>query len=78
MNDIKKTEEKLEDADDLQYLHAARKENEGKPSLTHEEMMKELSLEDAEDIRDLEKAMGEEKDIPGFTVEEAKKALNID
>jgi hypothetical protein len=45
MEEIKKTKEELEDADDLRYLRAARKDNEGKPTLTHEEMMKELGLE---------------------------------
>ncbi len=36
---------KIEDAEDLQLLRAARAENAGKPMLTHEEMMKELGLD---------------------------------
>ncbi len=39
-------QEKIEDAEDLQLLRAARSENEGKPLLTHAEMMRELGLED--------------------------------
>jgi PHD/YefM family antitoxin component YafN of YafNO toxin-antitoxin module len=38
--------ETIEDAEDLRLLRAARQENEGKPMLTHAEMMKELGLEE--------------------------------
>jgi PHD/YefM family antitoxin component YafN of YafNO toxin-antitoxin module len=38
--------EKIEDAEDLRLLRAARHENEGKQLLTHSEMMKELGLKD--------------------------------
>ena len=38
-------QEKIEDAEDLQLLRAARRENEGKLLLTHAEMMRELGLE---------------------------------
>ena len=44
-NDFLQIQEELEDAEDLKFLRAARKENEGKPMLTHEQMMKELGLE---------------------------------
>jgi hypothetical protein len=43
--DFKVIQEELDDAEDLLFLRAARKENEEKPRLTHEEMMKELGLE---------------------------------
>ena len=75
--DFKQIQEELEDADDLRYLRTAQKDNEGKPTLTHGEMMKELGLEEAEDILDLEKAITEEQHIPGFTLEEVKKTLDI-
>lgn len=41
--DLEDNEEAL-DGDDLRLLRAARTENEGKPRLTHEEMMRELGL----------------------------------
>jgi hypothetical protein len=44
--DFKQIQEDLEDADDLRYLRAARKENEGKPTITHEQMIEELGLEE--------------------------------
>jgi hypothetical protein len=37
--------ERIEDDEDLRLLRTARRENEGKPLLTHAEMMKELGLE---------------------------------
>ena len=43
--DFKELQEKVEDAEDLVLLRAARKENEGKPLLSHDEIMKELGLE---------------------------------
>ena len=43
--DFKQIQEELEDADDLRYLREARKENEGKPRLSYDEMRKELGLE---------------------------------
>jgi PHD/YefM family antitoxin component YafN of YafNO toxin-antitoxin module len=43
--DFRQIQEELEDAEDLKFLRTARKENEGKPMLTHEQMMKELGLE---------------------------------
>jgi hypothetical protein len=45
-DDFKQIQEELEDANDLRYLRAARKDNEGKPTLTHEEMMRELGLDE--------------------------------
>jgi hypothetical protein len=44
-NDFLQIQEELEDAEDLKFLRTARKENEGKRMLTHEQMMKELGLE---------------------------------
>ena len=44
--DFKAIQEKIEDAEDLRLLRAARAENEGKSLLTHEQMMRELGIED--------------------------------
>lgn len=41
---FREMQEQLDDADDLRLLRAARAENEGKPRLTHEEMMRQLGL----------------------------------
>jgi hypothetical protein len=43
---FREIQEKIEDAEDLRLLRAARHENEGKPMLTHREMMRELGLEE--------------------------------
>jgi hypothetical protein len=37
--------EEIEDAEDLRLLRSARMENEGKPLLSHDEMMRELGLD---------------------------------
>ena len=44
--DFLEIREKIEDAEDLQLLRTARRENEGKPLMTHAEMMRELGLGD--------------------------------
>jgi hypothetical protein len=43
---FREIQEKIEDAEDLRLLRAARHENQGKPMLTHEQMMKELGLDE--------------------------------
>jgi hypothetical protein len=42
---FREIQEQIEDAEDLRLLRSARAENEGKPMLTHTEMMRELGLE---------------------------------